>query len=85
MSTEPNLWKILQAPLGKDGQVDEDSGTSVGLLVTYVDDLLALGPREVVSGALACVRAKWECSPEEWVGHGLGLDEVLWNGIAMEG
>ena len=67
MSTEPNLWKILQAPIGEDGKVDDDSETSMGLLVTYVDDMLALGPRGVVSGALSCVRAKWKCSPEEWV------------------
>ena len=67
MSTEPNLWKILQAPILEDGTVDEDVEISAGILVTYVDDLLALGPRDVVAGALACVRAKWECSPEEWV------------------
>ena len=66
-STEPNLWKILRTPIGGDGLVDDELETSAGLLVTYVDDLLALGPREVVAGALACVRAKWDCSPEEWV------------------
>ena len=67
MSTEPNLWKILQSSMTEDGEVDDESETSVGFVVTYVDDLLALGPREVVAGALKCVREKWDCSPEEWV------------------
>ena len=84
MSTEPNLWKILQAPILEDGTVDEDAETSAGILVTYVDDLLALGPQDVVAGALACVRAKWECSPEEWVSDRAWMKfcgmELRWKG-----
>ena len=64
MSTEPNLWRILKAPITDDGEIHE---VNAGFVVTYVDNLLAVGPHEVVAGALACVRGKWECSPEEWV------------------
>ena len=87
MSTEPNLWKVMRAPVTEDDLVNEELETAAGFLVTYVDDLLCLGPREVVEGGLSCIRGKWDCSPEEWVDENHWMKfcgmELRWKGTDL--
>ena len=87
MSTEPNLWKIMRAPVVQENQVDDDMESAAGFLVTYVDDLLCLGPRDVVEGGLSCIRGKWDCSPEEWVDDNHWMKfcgmELRWKGTDL--
>ena len=69
---ESELWMV----------VDENSGVLVGLLVTYVDDILYLSEVHIVDALHAFVVEKWPASALEWINaktavRYLGV-EVLW-------
>ena len=57
METEPAVWTIRE-----DG-----SEALVGLIVTYVDDVLVLAKREVVEKWLTKLRSTWETTEPEWI------------------
>ena len=69
---ESELWMVL----------DEISGVLVGLLVTYVDDILYLSEVHIVDALHAFVLEEWPASALEWVNEKvaaryLGV-EILW-------
>ena len=71
---ETELWLVK----------DEVTDTLVGLLVTYVDDILYFGERAVVLALRAFVEEEWPASSLEWINptvpvRYLGV-EVLWDG-----
>ena len=71
---ETELWLVK----------DEVTDTLVGLLVTYVDDILYFGERAVVLALHAFVEEEWPASSLEWINptvpvRYLGV-EVLWDG-----
>ena len=55
LDSESCLWKI----------VEEDTGSVVGVIVTYVDDLLILASQETASLWVECIRQTWETSEPE--------------------
>ena len=70
---ETELWLVK----------DEVTDTLVGLLVTYVDDILYFGERAVVLALHAFVEEEWPASSLEWINptvpvRYLGV-EVLWD------
>ena len=83
-TTEPNIWKVVAAPLNSNGQVDEELEETSGFMVTYVDDILVAAPRKVAEQALAKIRSTWECSPVEWTTDGCWMRfcgmEFQWHG-----
>jgi hypothetical protein len=52
--SDPGAWLIK----------DEEKQT-VGFLMTYVDDLLIMGPQSVVQCTLDAIERQWECSPAD--------------------
>ncbi|CAE7797862.1 RE1, partial [Symbiodinium necroappetens] len=54
---EPELWMILC----------EVTGTLYGLMVLYVDDILYLSNREVITAIHEFVTSEWPTSPLEWL------------------
>ena len=52
MTSEPNLWKIMQKE-----NVSQD--IQKGLMLVYVDDLLVLSKEEVVRGAIQTISSRW--------------------------
>ena len=58
LDCESCLWKI----------VDESTEEIVGLIVTYVDDLLVLSSQEVAELWIGCIRSTWETSEPEPIG-----------------
>ena len=74
--TDPNVWKITASG---DGLIDE----ARGLMLVYVDDLLILGPRELVQRCLQRISQEWELSKPEWLNElsavrflGMGIMKV---------
>ena len=69
---ETELWMVL----------DEASGLLLGLLVTYVDDILYLGEAHIVKALHAFVLEKWPASALEWVNDKVAVRylgvEILW-------
>ena len=57
--------KYSRTPL--NSLVDEISGVLVGLLVTYVDDILYLSEVHIVNALHAFVLEEWPASALEWV------------------
>ena len=70
--SETELWMVL----------DESSGKLLGLVVTYVDDILYLGELYVINALHSFVVEKWPASPLEWVNDKLAVRylgvEILW-------
>ena len=60
MTSEPNLWKIMQKE-----KVSQD--VQKGLMLVYVDDLLVLSKEEVVRGAIQTISSRWDVSEPEWL------------------
>eukprot|EP00435_Cladocopium_sp_Y103_P052700 s362_g16.t1 len=42
-------------------------GSTVGLFVTYVDDVLAVGPKKVLEGFCTRMKEEWEVGEPDWV------------------
>ena len=57
METEPAVWTIRED--GSEGLL--------GLIVTYVDDVLVLAMRELVEKWLSKLRSTWETTEPEWI------------------
>ena len=55
-TSEANLWRLCKRTSGGKGWVTE------GYVVIYVDDVLAVGPRGVVSSFMDKVGTTWNCS-----------------------
>ena len=53
--SDPNIWKVY----------DTKSKKLVSLVACYVDDILAVGPREERDAFLAQLRSVWDCSTPE--------------------
>ena len=60
---DPEVWMILYVV---EGQVD----LLVGVLVTYVDDLLYLAERELIEALHSWLCEEWPSSPLEWTTTG---------------
>ena len=60
--SEPSLWKLLP----EDGSMEQEM---VGLLVVYVDDVLSLGPPQVIAAMKEALQSLWETSTPELVGE----------------
>ena len=52
---EPNLWRVLG-----------DNKTTLGFMFVYVDDLMVLGPLDVVESVIDQIRRVWTCSTPEF-------------------
>ena len=69
---ESELWMVL----------DDVSGILVGLLVTYVDDILYLSEVHIVNALHAFVLEEWPASALEWVNEKIAARylgvEILW-------
>ena len=52
---EPNLWRVLG-----------DNKTTLGFMLVYVDDLMVLGPLDVVESVIDQIRRVWTCSTPEF-------------------
>ena len=52
---EPNLWRVLG-----------DNKTTLGFMLVYVDDLMVLGPLDVVESVIDQIRKVWTCSTPEF-------------------
>ena len=71
---DPEVWMIIY-------QEEEKQDTLVGVLVTYVDDLLYLAEPEVINTVHSWLSEEWPSSPLEWTSDGtryLGV-EILQN------
>ncbi|OLP91876.1 Copia protein [Symbiodinium microadriaticum] len=58
---DPDLWLVYDE---EDRERSED--TLLGLVVTYVDDLLYLAPTTVVTAIHSWIGIEWPCSQLEW-------------------
>ena len=63
---EPNLWQVVE----KEGEGD---ARVRGYLVVYVDDVLAVGPRDVIESTLAMIQRTWKCAEPSWITDPGGL------------
>ena len=59
-TSEANLWKLCRRTSEGKGWITE------GYVVIYVDDVLAVGPRGVVSSFMSKVGNTWKCSTPTW-------------------
>ena len=77
LSSEPNLWRI-EADEGEIESVNMAPLPLKGLLMTYVDDILAAGSRNVVNSVMEKIRSIWTTSEPDQVGvkpiHSLGVE-----------
>ena len=77
LSSEPNLWRI-EADEGEAESVNMAPLPLKGLLMTYVDDILAAGSRKVVNSVMEKIRSTWTTSEPDQVGvkpiHFLGVE-----------
>eukprot|EP00438_Fugacium_kawagutii_P029730 Skav214785 [mRNA] locus=scaffold1820:35141:42466:+ [translate_table: standard] len=66
MEAEPNLWKIVV-----EDEVEDEEETSeevlMGLLMTYVDDMVVTGSEEVTWAVVQKIQTTWKSSPPEEV------------------
>ena len=61
--SEPNLWKVVPANVFPEATVEE----IVGLLMTYVDDLFAVGKMATINAVAKGIRALWATTSPEYV------------------
>ena len=70
--SETELWMVL----------DEGTGELLGLVVTYVDDILYLGEVPIINAVHSFVIEKWPASALEWVNEKIAVRylgvEILW-------
>ena len=70
--SETELWIVL----------DEGTGELLGLVVTYVDDILYLGHAPIINAVHSFVVEKWPASALEWVNEKIEVRylgvEILW-------
>ena len=64
MESEPNLWKVM----AKEEDLRERPET-LGLVMTYVDDMFIVGGESVVRSVTETLRKCWKTSPPEEVGR----------------
>ena len=69
---EGNLWQVIATQA--DGKEK-----AVGYVAVYVDDLLAVGPDDVVRAVLQRITQEWKCSEPEFVGQGRWMKIVALN------
>ena len=62
LDSEPNLWKI-QETTAEDREL-----RTLGLMMTYVDDIFTVGPKELVEAVIGKIQETWASTPPEWVG-----------------
>ena len=78
---EGNLWQVIATQA--DGKEK-----AVGYVAVYVDDLLAVGPDDVVRAVLQRITQEWKCSEPEFVGQGRCMKycgfELSWDGLTNE-
>ena len=75
METDPAVWRLVAC---------NDRSTTLALMVIYVDDVMMLGPEQVVKDIYEWLTVGveeekgWKCSPMEWLGkvpvRYLGMD-----------
>ena len=64
LDSEPNLWKVTK----RDEDPSQEEET-LGLVMTYVDDVFMVGPKKVVNATMEEFRKKWKTSEPEEVGE----------------
>eukprot|EP00434_Breviolum_minutum_P024672 symbB.v1.2.021788.t1/scaffold1903.1/size96501/2 len=62
-TAERHVWQV----------VPTTGGEAIGFLLVYVDDLLLLGKRPVLEGALEAVMGLWKCSKPEYLSADKGM------------
>ena len=70
LASEPNLWRIEADDGGAESvtQLNMAPLTLKGLLMTYIDDILVAGSREVVNAVMKKIRSTWTTSEPDQVG-----------------
>ena len=58
-----DIWQVQVAD-------DQNAWTSKGSLATYVDDVLMVGPEEIIQGFIDQVKMHWKIGEPEWVREG---------------
>ena len=82
-TNDQDIWKIVQleencitpahrcrSPGGAGDGTASAGGATVGLFVTYVDDVLAIGRPEVLKGFCSRMAQEWEVGAPEWIEDG---------------
>ena len=64
LDSEPNLWKVVKRD--EDPYQEEET---LGLVMTYVDDIFMVGAEKVVNATMEEFRRKWKTSEPEEVGE----------------
>ena len=64
---EPNLWRVVLKEDGDVKQSEEELNRTYGFVALYVDDVLAVGQKEVMTNFLNEVQQTWKCSKPKWV------------------
>ena len=76
-TNDQDIWKIValsqspaepsRFPRGGEAESTMTDGKTVGLFVTYVDDILAVGEKEVLQGFCTRMKEEWEVGAPDWV------------------
>ena len=72
--SEPHLWKLVP-----DFEGEEETSITLGLLMTYVDDIFMVGPISVIQEVSQKIMEMWETTPAEKV----GIDPVRFLGMEV--
>ena len=64
LESEPNLWKIVKEDTE---ETESQPQPLLGLLMTYVDDMLVVGSSSIVSAVMQNIREKWETSEPDQI------------------
>ena len=72
MESEQNLWKVVVLRKGFQEDLEDEfvsNGRVVGLVMTYVDDILITGRREVMESVTQQLQQTWSTSVPEEIGE----------------
>ena len=75
LASDPSIWTVMQGT-GEDA-------TIVGILGVYVDDLLALGPMDIVKSVLSHISQMWKTTEAEFLLYGRP-GRLVFLGITIE-
>lgn len=66
-TAERHVWRVTQR---------NDPKAEHGYLLTYVDDMLVVGPKGKIQKVVELIQGRWECSQPEFLST--KINEVLW-------
>ena len=65
---EPNVWRLMSAQGREDDYVNVmDEGCTRGFALSYVDDFIVMGQKQVAKAFLAKLASTWKCASPTWV------------------